>query len=576
MVRTGSALIAIVLAAPVWAAPKVMGVEASISAQSVPAGSNFDVVVSAEVEGDAADLPWPEIQLPPELSLGGRSRSQESRSQITWINGSFQKSNTTIVRLRQTINASKPGVFAVGPVRFQGRDLGTGRISVEAKTDPTTQTSREVRTSTLVPRRQVWVGQQIPFTWRLEADRAFEPTSIPDIQKLFGQGFHSVLPDSQARTVVVKSPSGKPTARTDVRGSLFALRAGKQVLPGTQLGWRMFEGGSVDPFEAFFRGEDMFEAMRRQPRVKEGVSRTESVPLEVRAVPDAGRPPEFQGGVGDFRLEATLDSSIAQVGRSLTLVLRLTGNGQPQASGLPIWAAPEGLETYPAKDTWSSSWKKGELVTTLERRIVLVPRRSGRISMDSVRFAWFDPDRGAFAQVRVGVPELQVTPAPASQGTTPPDSIPSSPVPAGLAAWALFGKVSAALWALLAVGFLGWVAVRTIRDRLSERSRRARELARIADRLLREATKGAPDLAILHKEFVAALGVVHGEHASGWTSHELESHLASLGSPQEAQEAAQLLRDLEAARFGGVPLEDAKARLDRAMGRLRGSLSAPG
>lgn len=576
MVRTGSALLAIVLAAPVWAAPKVVGVEASISAQSLPAGSNFDVVVSAEIEGEAGELPWPEIQLPPELSLGGRSRSQESRSQITWINGSFQKSNTTIVRLRQTINTTKPGVFAVGPVRFQGRDLGTGRISVEARPDPSSETSREVRTSTIVPRRQVWVGQQIPFTWRLEADRAFEPTSIPDIQKLFGQGFHSVLPDSQARTVVVKSPSGRPTARTDVRGSLFALRAGKQVLPGTQLGWRMFEGGSVDPFEAFFRGEDMFEAMRRQPRVKEGVSRTESVPLEVRAVPDAGRPREFQGGVGDFRLEASLDSSVAQVGRSLTLILRLTGNGQPQASGLPVWTAPEGLEAYPAKDTWSSSWKKGELVTTLERRIVLVPRRSGRIAMDSVRFAWFDPDRGAFAQARVGLPDLQVAPAPASKGTPGADSTRIAPAPSGEAAWALFGKVSAGIWSLLALGFLGWLAVRTLRDRLSERSRRARSLARISERLLREASRGVPDLALVHKEFVAAIAVVHGELASGWTSRELESHLSGSRPLQEAQEAAQLLRDLEAARFGGVPLENAKARLEGAMGRLRESLATPG
>ena len=573
MVRTGSAaLLATVLVAQVWAAPKVLGVEASITAQGVPAGSNFDVVVSVEIEGESAELPWPEIALPPELSSGGRTRSQESRSQVTWINGNFQKSNTTVVRFRQTINTTKPGTFAVGPVTFQGRDLGTGRIVVGTQASTAPEASREVRTTTLVPRRKAWVGQQIPFTWRLEAERAFEPTSIPDIQRLFGQGFHSVLPDSQARTVVVKSAGGKPIARTDVRGSLFALRPGRPTLPSTQLGWRMFEGGSVDPFEAFFRGEDMFEAMRRQPRVKEGVARTEAVPLEIRAVPDAGRPQEFQGGVGTFRLEASLDSSTAQVGRSLTLVLRLTGNGQPQASGLPVWDPPDGLEAYPAKDTWSSAWKQGELVTTLERRIVLVPRRSGSIALDSVRFAWFDPDRETFDRARVALPTLEVRPAAAPKPSIQADSSRSPGDVARDSGWAVFGKISAVLWALIAFGSLGWGAWRLLRDRLSERSRRARALERICRRLLREVSKASPDLALVHKDLLGAFATVHGELASGWTSQELQVHLERTRPPQEAQEAAQLLRDLEAARFGGLPLDRPRERVEEAMRNLRGSL----
>lgn len=574
MVRTGSVLIACVVAAPVWSAPKVIGAEASITSQNVPAGSNFDIVVSVEVDGEASELPWPEIALPPELAIGGRSRSQESRSQVTWINGAFHKSSTTVVRFRQTINTTKPGAFPIGPVTFQGRDLGTGRITVDAPTAATSKENREVRTSTLVARRKFWVGQQIPFTWRLEAERAFEATAIPDIQKVFGQGFHSVLPDSQSRTVVVRSPAGKPTARTDVRGSLFALRAGKPVLPSTQLGWRMFEGGSVDPFEAFFRGEDIFEAMRRQPQIREGVARTEAVPLDIRAVPETGRPANFQGGVGRFQLEAMLDTGTAVVGRSLTLTIRLSGNGQPQASGHPVWTPSEDLEAYPAKDVWTSKWRNGELVTTLERRIVLVPRKSGKVLLDSVRFSWFDPDREAFTHAVVALPDLRVLPAP-NHGRPPRDSSSSVPGIAVESGWAFFGKISAVLWALLAIGAMGWAITRSVRDRLSDHSRRRRALARISTRMEKALSRVPPDLAVLHKELVAAYTAVHGGEAAGWTSQELELRLSVERPPQEAQEAAQLLRDLEAARFGGLPLEDSKERLGRAMEALRRSVSAP-
>lgn len=578
MLRTGSAIVALALA-PTWAAGRVLRVDASVSAQQVPAGSSFELVVSAEVEGDGADLPWPEVQLPAEIVAGGRNRTQESRTQVSWVNGAFQKSSTTVVRFHLGMNTGKPGTYTLGPVTFQGRNLGSGRIVVGSPATGSSSASasaNDVRTSTLVARRKVWVGQQVPFTWRLESDLPLQTTTFPDIRSIFGQGFYSAVPDSQGQAKVFQRPDGRNFARLDWKGTLFPLRAGRQNLPSTQLSWKTIEGGSVDPFEAMMRGEDPFEAMQRRPRVREGVARTEIVPLEIQPVPEKGRPPSFQGGVGQFRLEAALQAPSPRVGQGATLVIKLAGNGQPQASGLPLWTAPPTMEAYPPQDTWASTWKDGELVTTLERRIVVVPRKAGKIEFDSVRFAWFDPLEARFRIASVGLPALQVAePVSSSSWKPSTDSAKDSAALTGRDRfWIRFGQASAILWSLLATGLAAWIAVGIVRTRYSRQARRRRALRQIEARLRAASSLTSPSAGALRRDLVEALALVHGDAASGWTSREVGTHLEPSWGAEPAEEFAALLRELEAAEYAGFPVEECGPRVERILARLGKDLPA--
>lgn len=572
MVRTGSLLVLLALA-PLWAAGKLLSVNASVTADRVAAGGSFEIVVTAEVEGDASDLPWPEIQLPAGLAPGARNRSQQSRSQVTILNGNFQSTSTTVVRFHQAVVASKPGTYTIGPLTFQGRNLGTGRIQVGAAPAADAAAgaaSQEVRATTLVTRRKVWVGQQVPFTWRLESGLPLQITSFPDIRSLLGKGFYSVIPDSQGQAHAVQGADGRQVARLDWKGTLFPLSPGRQTLPATELKWRTLEGGSVDPFEAMMRGEDPFEAMRRQPRIREGLTRTEAISLQILPVPAEGRPAAFQGGVGRFRLDAELKDTLLRTGSSATLVLRLTGNGQPQASGFPQWEAPAGVEAYPPQDIWKSSWKDGELQTTLERRIVLVPRQDGRIPLDSVRFAWFDPTTERFQSSTLPLPTLVVRPAPSSPTTQGlADSLGGPPrlTPADRA-WIRFGKASAWAWGLVLAAGLGWGLLRLVGSHLSARARKQRSLRALRTRIGQNLDRHTPDAGALRRDLAAALALVHGGEAAGWTAREVESRLAPLWSPERAEEFAGLLRDLEASAYAGLGLENAKSRTDRVLDGL--------
>jgi hypothetical protein len=556
MVRTGSR-VALLLGAWVAAASAaVLETQAQIAARQARVGEQVPLIVTVTVDDDGKELPWPEVQLPAGLSIASKDRSQSSSEQVSIINFKMTRKRTTQVQFVLNMVASKPGNYAVGPVVHQGRDLGRGELRI-------VDAPQDIRIATLVGKKSVYVGQQVPFTWRLTADRPFEVRKFPDVRTALGNGFYSASPDSQRLQMQVVEENGRRVGRLDLTGALFPLKPGKQTLPGTSMDYRIVEEvGGMDPFEAMMSGRDPFEAMAARRRVIDGSARTQEVPLEIKAVPDTDRPSSFQGGVGDFKLEATLEKDSLRAGDGTTLTLVLDGDGQPQASGIPLWAAPDGVEAYPPQDDWTRTWKNGVLRTRLVRRIVVVPRQSGRIPLDSVRFAWFDPAKKNFQERALALPTLKVAPAPASsrldtsRASRRPGEAVLQPVDRF---WIAFGKVSAALWSLLALSGLGWLLWRWVRDRLSLPARQRRRLLALRKRLAhlpapKDEKVGAGQIRQILTD---ALAVRLGEDSRAWTSHEAQEKAPGLlgWAPEQASELGDLLTALQATEFAGFPLD---------------------
>jgi len=555
MVRTGSLAAILFAATSAWSA--VVGVQAQLGARQVRVGEQIPLIVTVSVDDDGKDLPWPEVKLPAGVALSSKDRSQSSSEQVSIVNFKMTRQRTTQVQYVMKLSATKSGTYAIGPVTFQGRDLGSGEVKV-------VDAPQDVRTSTIVGKRTVYVGQQVPFTWRITADRPFEVRKFPDVRTALGNGFYSATPDSQKLQMQPVVENGKRVGRLDMVGSLFPLKAGHQTLPSTSLDYRIVEQSmGMDPFEAMMSGQDPFEAMRGTRRVVDGSARTQEVPLEILAVPDKNRPSAFQGGVGSFKIDAKLEKDSLRAGDGTTLTITLEGDGQPQASGTPVWNAPTGVETYPPQDDWSKDWKNGVLRTKLTRRIVLVPRQSGKVSLDSVRFAWFDPDKKTFRQQAVALGHLKVSPAPSTgivSDTSRGAGRASGPVLQPIDRfWIVFGKASAALWALIALAGLAWVAFRFARERLSLPARQRRKLLALRKRLDR-LPKPKDDKAAagqIRQILTDALAIRLGDDSRAWTSQEMQDKApASLGwNETESVELGALLMALQATEFAGFPFD---------------------
>ncbi|HXP90030.1 MAG TPA: BatD family protein [Fibrobacteria bacterium] len=568
--RLAARIATVLLATAAVAHSKILDAQAQLENRQVRVGERTALYVTVSTDSEGQALPWPEVQTGPGLAVVDKNRNESSSEQISIVNFKMERKRTVNVQFVFQLAAAKPGNYAVGPILFQGRNLGSAQISV-------VDAPQDVRIATMVDRKTIYVGQQIPFTWRLSADRPFEVLKFPDVRTALGSGFYSESPDSQQLRMKVVDENGRKVGRLDLTGSLFPLRTGGQTLPSTSLDYRIVDRSpGVDPMEAMLSGQDPFEAMMGTNRVIQGTANTQPVALQVLPVPAKGRPASFQGGVGTFHMDAKLEKTKLRAGDGTTLTMVLEGTGQPQASGVPVWQAPSGVETYPPQDDWTKVWKDGVLTTRLTRRIVLVPRHAGHLGLDSVRFAWFDPAAAKFRTSALGLGGLSVDPAPVVPGTVDTAALRAlGPALSGADRfWILFGKVSAVLWTALLLAGAGFGLWRWIRHRLSREYAQRRALQVLEKRLslLPETLPAQRQAGELRKILVTGLAVRAGEESRAWTSEEIPAGLVRLlsWSEDEADAVGGFALELMTAEFANEPLpQDGRGRLALLLRRLR-------
>ncbi|MEK7394614.1 MAG: hypothetical protein AAB214_18805, partial [Fibrobacterota bacterium] len=186
-----------------------------------------------------------------------------------------------------------------------------------------------------------------------------------------------------------------------------------------------------------------------------------------------------------------------------------------------------------------------------------------KVALDSVRFAWFDPDKKTFRQQAIALNMLKVSPAPAtgivsdtSRGSVRPGGAVLQPIDRF---WIVFGKVSAALWSILAASGLGWLLFRFVRERMSLPARQRRRLLALRKKLDR-LPKPKDDKAAagqIRQILTDALAIRLGDDSRAWTSQEMQEKApAHLGwNEDESVALGALLMALQATEFAGYPFD---------------------
>ena len=105
------------------------------------------------------------------------------------------------------------------------------------------------------------------------------------------------------------------------------------------LEYRAAHAGSAGPLTLQLRGP-VFTGVRRGPRGLEAESGeifavSQPLTISILAVPKAGQPGTFTGGVGVFKATATAQPTKVRVGDPITLTVRVTGSGNLEDIGPP-------------------------------------------------------------------------------------------------------------------------------------------------------------------------------------------------------------------------------------------------
>ncbi len=151
-----------------------------------------------------------------------------------------------------------------------------------------------------------------------------------------------------------------------------------------------------------------------------------SKPIKIQVVdlPAEGRPANFSGAVGRFRVTAGLDQSTVPANQPVTLKVRFEGQGNAKLIELPPLNLPPSVEVY---DTKSDSKFSPDGSSYKEFEVLLIPREAGQIVIPPLSVSVFDPKSQTYQPQTTTEFKLTVTPGSGNQ------NVPSSTLAGGQA-----------------------------------------------------------------------------------------------------------------------------------------------
>jgi hypothetical protein len=325
-----------------------------------------------------------------------------SSSQTRIVNGSI----STSVEATYLLVPRRAGSFTIGPVRIEkkGRTYQSQPISVKILPAASSTEERPMAFVTQdVDVRDPYVHQQIVYTFRFlrrvqSAEAQWDPPTF--------QGFW--VEDLGKERQYEKVLNGQRYAVTELKKALYPLSEGPGKIGETRLTCKLVveRGGGQRGMDSFF-GSSFFGGGAQTITKNLGAK---PIPLDIRPLPEEGRPEAFEGLVGSFVVQAETGQNRLRVGDSTTLTVTVTGNGNLRDLVELSPANIPGFKVYPDKPSFQVDIQGDTLHGTKVFKKALVPIEHGTLEVPPQEVPYFDPEKGSYqiastAPIRLTVEE---------------------------------------------------------------------------------------------------------------------------------------------------------------------------
>ena len=169
-----------------------------------------------------------------------------------------------------------------------------------------------------------------------------------------------------------------------------------------------------DPFFGFGREEGLTVS-------------SDSTPFEIRALPPANRPLNFQGAIGNLSILSSIDRDRVSVGDPVRLTCKISGTGNLAAIPAPSLSLGEEFKVGPPAFSFEGDMNtKYSGIQTFE--FIITPLQAGLLEIPPVAFSFFQPEEEKYYTLATDTHPLRVDPgekwvappSPATGTTTQP------------------------------------------------------------------------------------------------------------------------------------------------------------
>jgi hypothetical protein len=349
--------------------------------------------------------------------LGGPNQS----TQVQIINGSYSQS----LSFTYYLQPKAEGTFKIGfaSVEAEGKRIqSNGLIVTVVKGNAAAQkqgstesgvTDKNIFLRAEVNKQNVYQGESVTVTFKLYTNVNIVNYTIsksPSMNGFWNQDIE--LPEQlQLSNATIDGINYKVGVLKKV--VLFPQQSGTLYIDPMELECiaRIAVKGRnrVDPFGVFQNDpffNDPFFGFGSARDVKFAF-KSNKVPVNVKALPQ-GAPESFNGSVGQFSFDASLDKSTTSANEPVSLKIKISGSGNMKLIEAPEMEFPGDIESYDPKVNENIRVNESGVSGSKTIEYLLIPRHEGTYELQPVTFSYFDLNRKQYVSKTAGPFKLKV------------------------------------------------------------------------------------------------------------------------------------------------------------------------
>ncbi len=124
--------------------------------------------------------------------------------------------------------------------------------------------------------------------------------------------------------------------------------------------------------------------------------------INVKPLPEEGKPDDFSGAVGDFKFNVITSKSELNASESLDARVEVTGTGNMKLFQLPELNLPSSLEVYEPEHNENVRTDLGGMRGSISDNYTVVPQYKGKYPIPSISFSYFDLKTKTYKRISSG------------------------------------------------------------------------------------------------------------------------------------------------------------------------------
>lgn len=252
-------------------------------------------------------------------------------------------------------------------------------------------------------------GQGIVVTYKIFTKVPIAQINISKLSSFSGFWSQNLMRENDKLQQYTQVIDGQQYVVADIRKIvLFPLKSGRLVIDPLQLECvaqikRQTKTRSGDPFFDDFFNDPFFSS--NTANVEKSL-KSNALIIDVKPLPEAGKPADFSGAVGSFAFKTEIDKSKLKTNEALTLKCVISGQGNIQLIDKLNINFPPDFETYDPKVTSDISNTVTGINGSQTFEYLVIPRKPGKFTIKPFSFSYFDLDKKQY--VTLSSPEYSI------------------------------------------------------------------------------------------------------------------------------------------------------------------------